>query len=150
MKYVFAFVGMLIGQVAGGLIADSRVVEWTLGTVLFIVGYQLPSFIRYTRSSPKQFLAYHRPGGPISRSRSSGELRTFLAQIYEGGLLLDFHPNNNYAKVDGEQWANLAESEKLTLAQVLMQAQAVDGSAVGNVRILGRDGTLLANYSTTD
>lgn len=150
MKYVFAFVGMLIGQVVGSLIADSRVIDWTLGVILAVVGYQVPAFIKYTRSTPKQLLAFHGPGAPISRSTSSGQLRTFLSQLHEGGLLLDFDPNNEFAKVDGVQWANLVASEKLTLAQVLMQAQAVEAGSAGEIRFLDRDGKFLARYSSTD
>lgn len=150
MKDVFAFLGMFIGSTVGSIIADSLMVRLSIGIIFSIVGYQLPGFIRYVRSSPKQLLAYHGPDAPISRSRSLGELKAFWWQLHEGGLLLDFRPNDNYAEVDGGQWVNLTEHEKVALAQVLMQAQAVDGAAVGNVRILGRDGTLLANYSTSE
>lgn len=151
MKYVFGFVGMVIGQIIGSLIANSQVIDTTLAIVLGVVGYHIPAFIRYTRSTPKQLLAFHGPGAPISRSTSSGELRAFLCVLHEGGLLLDFLPNNDFAKVDGVQWGNLVESEKLTLAQVLMQLQAVDAVRVfGEIRLLDREGTLLARYSTSD
>lgn len=150
MKYILAVIGMVIGQLIGWLIADSRVIDWTIGLILGTAGYLLPSFIRYTRSSPKQLLSFHGPDAPISRSTSSGELRTFLSQLHEGGLLLDFSPQKSDAKVDGSQWANLTEPEKLTLFQVLAQAKAVDGDATGDVRLLSHDGTLLAKYSIAD
>ena len=150
MKYLLAFVGMLIGQIAGSLIANSQLIDWTLGVILATVGYQVPAFIKYTRAAPKQLLAFHGPGAPISRSTSSGELRTLLSQLHDGGLLLDFHPKNDFATVDENQWTSLADSERLTLAQVLMQAQAVDGGAIGGVRILDSDGMLLTRYSASD
>ena len=150
MKYVFAFVGMAIGQIIGDLVADSRATDWTLGIVLGVVGYYLPAFVRYRGSTPKELLAFHGPGAPISRSTSSREIRTFLAQLHEGGLLLDFLPSNDFAKVNDAQWSNLVESERLALAQVLMQAQAVDFGSVGQIRILDHNGTLLARYSATD
>ncbi|OGI54521.1 MAG: hypothetical protein A3E57_08725 [Candidatus Muproteobacteria bacterium RIFCSPHIGHO2_12_FULL_60_33] len=150
MKYFLGFIGMLVGQIAGGLIADSQLIDWTLGVILAVVGYHVPAFIKYTRSTPKQLLAFHGPGAPISRSTSSGELKTFLSQLHDGGLLLDFHPKNDSATVDGTQWANLVDSERLTLAQVLMQAQAIDGATVGEVRILDGNGELLTRYSASD
>ena len=63
---------------------------------------------------------------------------------------MDFKPQKGDAKVDGSQWANLTELEKLTLFQVLAQAKAVDGDTTEDIRLLSRDGTLLAKYSITD
>jgi hypothetical protein len=150
MKYILAIIGMVIGQLIGGLIADSRAIDWTLGSILGTVGYLFPGFIRYTRSSPKQLLSFHGPDAPISRATSSGELRAFLSQLHKGGLLLDFNPQKSDAKVDGSQWANLNEPEKIALFQILAQAKAVDGDTSGEIKLLSRDGTLLAKYSTTN
>lgn len=149
MKYILAVIGMVTGQLIGWVIADSRVIDWTIGLILGTAGYLLPGFIRYTRSSPKQLLSFHGPDAPISRSTSSGELRAFLSQLHEGGLLLDFNPQKSDAKVDGSQWTNLTEPEKLTLFQVLAQAKAVDG-ATEDIRLLSRDGTFLAKYFIAD
>lgn len=150
MKYLLAFVGMLIGRIAGSLIANSQLIEWTLGVFLAIVGYHVPAFIKYARAAPKQLLAFHGPGAPISRSTSLAELRTFLSRLHDGGLLLDFHPKNDFATVDENQWASLADPERLALAQVLMQAQAIEDGAVVGVRILDSNGMLLTRYSASD
>lgn len=150
MKYIFGFVGMFIGQFVGRLVADHWLIGWTLGVILAVIGYQIPSFIRYTRSTPKQLLAFHGPDAPISRSTSSGELRTFLGQLREGGLLLDFHPHNDFATVDKVQWDNLDEPERLTLVQVLMQTLAVYGASPREIRFLDRNGVVLAKYSIAD
>ncbi len=148
MKYLFAMVGMVIGQIIGEFIADSHVINWTLGLIIGVVGYHLPTFIRYTRSTPQQLLSFHGPNAPISRSTSAGELQTFISQLHKGGLLLYFHPQKSDAKVAGSQWANLIESDKLTLFQVLARAQVVDGDATQEIKLFNSDGTLLARYST--
>jgi len=105
-KNILAIIGMVIGQLIGGLIADSRAIDWTIGLILGTAGYLFPGFIRYTRSSPKQLLSFHGPDAPISRATSSGELRAFLSQLHKGGLLLDFNPQKSDAKVDRSQWGN--------------------------------------------
>ena len=150
MKYILALIGMSIGQLIGGLIADSRVINWTIGLILGIAGYLFPGFIRYTQSSPKSLLSFHGPDAPISRTTSSGELRTFLSQLHKGGLLLEFNPWKSDAKVDESQWANLIEPEKITLFQILAQAKAVDGDADQEIKLRSHDGTLLVKYSTTN
>lgn len=150
MKWIFAFLGMVIGRLIGEFVADSQAISWTLSLFLGVVGYWLPGFFRYTKSTPKQLLAFHGPDAPISRATSSGELRAFLSQLHKGGLLMDFNPQKSDAKVDGSQWANLTGLEKLTLFQVLAQAKAVDGDTTEGIRLLSHDGTLLASYSITD
>ncbi len=150
MKWIFAFLGMVIGRVIGEFIADSQAINWMLSLILGAAGYWLPGFFRYAKSTPKQLLSFHGPDAPISRATSSGELRGFLSQLHKGGLLLDFNPQKSDAKVDGSQWANLTELEKLTLFQVLAQAKAVDGDTTEDIRLLSRDGTLLAKYSITN
>lgn len=150
MKWILAFLGMVIGRVVGELIADSQAINWTLGLILGAAGYWLPGFIRYTRSTPKQLLSFHGRNAPISRATSSGELRSFLSQLHEGGLLLDFNPQKSDARVDGSQWADLVDPEKLLFFQVLAQAQAVDGNRTEEIKLFDRDGTLLASYSTND
>ena len=150
MKWIFAFLGMVIGRVTGEFIADSQAMNWMLSLILGAAGYWLPDFFRYTKSTPKQLLSFHGPDAPISRATSSGELRTFLWQLREGGLLLDFNPQKSDAKVDRAQWSNLTELEKLTLFQVLSQAEAVEGDSTQDIRLLSPDGTLLAKYSITN
>lgn len=150
MKWIFAFLGMVIGRLIGEFIAGSQAMSWTLGLILGVVGYWFPGFLRYTKSTPKKLLAFHGPDAPISRATSSGELRAFLSELHEGGLLLDFNPQKSDAKVDGSQWADLTELEKLTLFQVLAQAKGIDGNTTTNIRLLSQDGTLLASYSITD
>ena len=150
MKWIFAFLGMVIGRLIGEFIAGSQTISWTLSLILGIVGYWLPGFFRYTKSTPKQLLAFHGPDAPISRATSSFELRAFLSQLHEGGLLMDFNPQKSDVTVDGSQWANLSEFEKLTLFQVLAQAKAVDGDTTKNIRLISNDGTLLASHSITD
>lgn len=112
MKWIFAFLGMVIGRLIGEFIAGSQAMSWTLGLILGVVGYWFPGFLRYTKSTPKKLLAFHGPDAPISRATSSGELRAFLSELHEGGLLLDFNPQKSDAKVDGSQWADLTELEK--------------------------------------
>ena len=149
MKWVFAFLGTVSGQVIGEL-ADSQAMKWMFSLILGAAGFLLFGFFRYTKLTPKQLLSFHGPDAPISRATSSGELRTFLWQLREGGILLDFNPQKSDAKVDGAQWANLTELEKLTLFQVLAQAKAVDGDSTQDIRLLSPDGTLLAKYSITN
>ena len=148
MKYILAMVGMVIGQIIGMLTADSRLINWALGLIGGVVGYFLAGFIRYARSTPQQILSFHGPNAPISRSTSSGELQAFLSQLHKGGLLLKFHPKKSDVSVDGSQWANLHEPEKLTLFQVLARAQIVNGYSTQEIKLFNRDGTLLAKYST--
>ena len=150
MKWIFALLGMAIGRVIGEFIADSQAISWTLSLILGTVSYWLPGFFRYTKSTPKQLLSFHGLDAPISRTTSSGELRAFLSQLHEGGLLLDFNPQRNDAKVDVPQWNNLTELEKLTLLQILAQAKAVDGDSTQDIRLLDRNGIFLAKYSVTD
>jgi hypothetical protein len=147
MKYFLAFLGVLIGQLIGAFIAGSRVLNWILGFILGGVGFLLPAFFRYARSTPQQILTFHGPDAPISRSTSSGELRTFLSQLHKGGLLLSFTPHGSDAKVDEAQWRKLQDSEKLTFFQVLAQAQKVDASPGAEIRIFAQNGIPLAKYS---
>lgn len=148
MKFFLAFIGMLIGQFVGEFIADSRILNWTFGFILGAVGFQMPAFLGYTRSTPKQLLTFHGPDAPISRSTSSGELRTFLSQLHKGGLLLSFAPHGSDAKVNEVQWRNLQDSEKLTLFQVLAQAQRIDATQTPEIRLFSKNDVLLATYST--
>jgi hypothetical protein len=144
MKFVLAFVGMVIGQLIGGALSNGGALGWVIGIILGIFGYLLPGFIRYSKSSPKQLLAFHGPDGPINRSTSAPEIQTFLAQLHDGGLLLDFQPMKPEATVDRGQWVELAEAERTTFMQVLGQARNLAGHGKA-VQILDASGAPLAH-----
>ncbi len=150
MKYICAFIGIIIGQALGEFINDTTLVRWTAGLVLGVIGYELPKFIKYARSTPKQFLAFHGPNAPISRTQSAGEIRTFLSQLNKGGLLLDFHPQREDTTVARAQWSELSDAERLTLCQILMQARVLYDNSASELRLLGGDGVVLATYSAID
>lgn len=149
MKYVLAFIGMLIGKIVGEMITSSHAVGWFAGAVLGLVAYQIPAFLRYIRSNPQQLLSFYGQDSPITGSTSSGEIQTFLAQLHDGGLLIDFDPQKPDVLLDRNQWTALSDAEKKTMCRVLTQATIVDGNSPRELRLLDRAGSTLALYSTT-
>jgi hypothetical protein len=151
MKYIFAGIGMVIGQLIGDVIADSRVVSWTIGVIVALVASQIPAFYRYMRSTPQQLLSFHGPDSPITRTTSSGDIRAFLSRFHECGLLIGFDPRQSHVKLDENQWAALSEPERITLCQVLTRAAIVDGKHTPlALRLTDRAGSTLAFYSTAE
>ena len=148
MKYLLAFIGMVIGNILGEAITGSRAVGWFASVVLGLLAYQIPAFFRYMRSSPQQLLSFHGPNAPITRSTSSGEIRTFLAQLHDSGLLIDFDPRGSDVILDKAQWTALSETEKATMCRILTQATIVDGNSPDELRLLDHAGTTIAVYST--
>ena len=134
----------------GDVVADSRAVGWTVGVILGLVAYNIPAFFRYMRSTPKQLLSFHGPDAPITRTDSSGEIRTFLSQLHDGGLIVYFDPRQSDVKLDESQWVALSEIERVTLCRVLTQATVVDGHTPPELRLIDRAGRRRASYSTID
>ncbi len=88
----------------GKIVVDSTVVGWILAIVLGVAAYQIPAFVRYIRSTPQQMLAFHGPDAPITKTTSAGEIRSFLSYLHDGGLLLDFEPDQPDVLLDKAQW----------------------------------------------
>ena len=150
MKYICALIGFLVGQCIGELIYDVALVRWIGGVVLGVIAYEIPAFIKYVRATPKEQLAFHGSNAPITRTKSVGEIRAFLGGLHKGGLLLDFHPGREEARVTRAQWALLSDAERLTLCQVLMQARILHDESALRLRLIGDDSAPLATYSVTD
>lgn len=150
MKYILAFIGMLIGKLGGEMFTGSYAIGWIAGVILALISYQIPTFFRYAKSSPKQLLAFHGPDAPITKTKSSGELRAFLSQLHDGGFLLDFDPKQPNVALDETQWENLSEPERTTLCRVLTQAAVVHGNAPPELSLLDRKGRPLASYLTAE
>ncbi|MBN2171544.1 MAG: hypothetical protein JW819_09525 [Candidatus Krumholzibacteriota bacterium] len=150
MKYALGFLGLLAGKIIGEIVFDSRLLGWILGILLGIAAYWAPAFLKYRKSSPHQFLSFHGPNSPITRSKSRGQLRTAIAQLAEGGLLVDFDPHSKEATADATQWTALSGREKLTLCQILAQAIRVEGLDPGELALVDREENTLALYSCAD
>ncbi len=147
MKHVTGILGWLVGEFSAQLVTDSPVIQRGSGLLCFFVGYQVWAFLRYVRSSPQELLAFHGPGSPITRSRSSDEVRAFLSRLHDGGLLRSFEPSNPCVSVDSVQWQAFSDREKVTLAQVVLQACALCQHSVTEVLIVDERKEFLARFS---
>ena len=123
MKHVFMGVGCIAGVVIANVLSDSSWLPWVLGFVGCVLGHQLPGFLKYHKSSPKDFLAFHAPPDTtLTATNSVGMLNDALAKLSEGGLLLGFSPTIASARVNEAVWLSLSEAEQATLVQILVRA----------------------------
>ena len=157
MKYVLFIAGALIGQFIGNLITDNGAVVWGLSLVIGMIGYSLSSFIKYTRSSPKQLLLFHGMDSPLSRSKSRGELQTFFSQLHEGGLVVNFIPNKQSIIVNRPQWEDLTDEEKIAFLQIAGQVVSVEETHIKGgqdsqekeIKVFDQNNELLKTYMQT-
>ena len=150
MKYIILFLGFLAGDLISTLITSSFFIQWIAGVLGAVLLYEFVRFIHYVRYTPQQLLAFHGHDSPITKTTSSGEIRAFLSNLHEKGLLIDFDPHQSHASLDENQWTALPENEKITLCQVLIRATIVDGGhETQELQITNQEGRPLALYSTT-
>ncbi len=147
MRMVFGILGIIVGRVLGEVFFDSRMAAWGSSLVLGLVAFMLPSFLAYRKMSPGQALSFHGPGSPITHTQSSGELRSFLGQLADGGLLLSFSPERPIVAVDDAQWGGLSDEEQLTACQIFAQATRIDGPSPQEIEVVGRDGEILMRHT---
>jgi hypothetical protein len=149
MKYIVMFIGFLAGYSIATFLTDSSLVQWIAGVLGAVLANEFVRFIHYIRYTPQQLLAFHGPDSPITRTTSSGDIRSFLSKFHEEGLLIGFDPRQSHVKLDENQWAVLSENEKITLCQVLTRAVIVDGGhEPQTIQLTNRKGNVLALYST--
>ena len=151
MKYIIMFIGFLAGDLIATLITNSSLVQWIAGVLGAVLAHEFVRFIHYVRYTPQQLLAFHGPDSPITKTTSSGEIKAFLSNLHEDGLLIGFDPRQSHVKLDENQWAVLSETEKITLCQVLTRAAIVDGGhEPQTLQLTDRTGNTLALYSTAN
>lgn len=128
MKYFTLLIGATIGFSISNTFSDAHFIGWILGGILGFIGYILPDFVKYTKSSPKDLLKFHAESHDprISRSTSRRELQVFIQQLSEGGLIRSFNPLSLEVRVRQEQWKNLSDAEKQVFSKILTQASKLE------------------------
>jgi len=147
MKYILGFIGVLVGQFVASLFTGSTPIQWGAGFLCGAFGYWLTAFIRYTRSTPQELLKFHGPDSPITRTQSENELRAFMSQLLDGGLLISFDPSTVNAVVDREQWDCLTPRERLTFAQIILQGCQLRVASADTVSLCDSKNRSIAHYS---
>jgi len=90
------------------------------GAAALALVYHLASFLKYTKSTPKERLAFHE--GDHFTSWSLREIESMRYELAQGGLLKMSNDHRFYCSVQPEKWQELTDSEKLTFCRLCHQA----------------------------
>lgn len=149
MKYLLFFIGAISGNLIASTITQLKIIQLGVGGFFGLIGYNIPSFLIYTKSSPIQLLKFHGPNSPITKSRSTNEIRTIIMQLNESGLIKKFYPFKNQVIVENSQWKTLGEDSKNTLCQIIFQACLLENNSVIEIYIYSNTMNQIAIYSPT-